>query len=63
VNLPIRYSRTPIADPVAAPTVGQHTEAVLRELLGYADEQLARLAEAGTFGEAVARSSPQDVKV
>ena len=63
VNLPIRYSRTPIADPVAAPTVGQHTEAVLRELLGYADEQLARLAEAGTFGADVARSSPQDVKV
>jgi len=63
VNLPIRYSRTPIADPVAAPAVGQHTEAVLRELLGYADEQLARLAEAGTFGEDVARSSPQDVKV
>jgi len=63
VNLSIRYSRTPIADPVAAPAVGQHTEAVLRELLGYADEQLARLAEAGTFGEDVARSSPQDVKV
>jgi crotonobetainyl-CoA:carnitine CoA-transferase CaiB-like acyl-CoA transferase len=62
VNLPIRYSRTPIADPVAAPAVGQHTEAVLRELLGYGDEQLARLAEAGTFGEDVARSSPQDVK-
>jgi crotonobetainyl-CoA:carnitine CoA-transferase CaiB-like acyl-CoA transferase len=62
VNLPIRYSRTPIADPVAAPAVGQHTEAVLRELLGYADEQLARLAEAGTFGEDVARSLPQDVK-
>ncbi len=63
VNLSIRYSRTPIADPVAAPAVGQHTEAVLRELLGYADEQLARLAEAGTFGADVARSSPQDVKV
>jgi crotonobetainyl-CoA:carnitine CoA-transferase CaiB-like acyl-CoA transferase len=63
VNLPIRYSRTPIADPVAAPAVGQHTAAVLRELLGYADEQLARLAEAGTFGADVARSSPQDVKV
>jgi crotonobetainyl-CoA:carnitine CoA-transferase CaiB-like acyl-CoA transferase len=63
VNLPIRYSRTPIADPVAAPAVGQHTETVLRELLGYGDEQLARLAEAGTFGADVARSSPQDVKV
>jgi crotonobetainyl-CoA:carnitine CoA-transferase CaiB-like acyl-CoA transferase len=63
VNLPIRYSRTPIVDPVAAPAVGQHTEAVLRELLGYGDERLARLAEAGTFGADAARASPQDVKV
>lgn len=54
VNLPIRYSRTPIVDPVAAPAVGQHTETVLRELLGYGDEQLARLAQAGAFGEAEA---------
>ena len=50
VSLPIRYSRTPVVDPVAAPAVGQHTKGVLRELLGYDDEQLARLAEAGTFG-------------
>jgi crotonobetainyl-CoA:carnitine CoA-transferase CaiB-like acyl-CoA transferase len=63
VNLPIRYSRTPIVDPVAAPAVGQHTEVVLRELLGYGDERLARLAEAGTFGADVARPSPKDVKV
>jgi crotonobetainyl-CoA:carnitine CoA-transferase CaiB-like acyl-CoA transferase len=51
VSLPIRYSRTPVVDPVAAPAVGQHTDGVLRELLGYDDEQLARLAEAGTFGD------------
>ena len=49
--LPIRYSRTPVADPVAAPAVGQHTREVLRGLLGYDDAQLARLAEAGAFGE------------
>jgi crotonobetainyl-CoA:carnitine CoA-transferase CaiB-like acyl-CoA transferase len=50
VNLPIRYSRTPIVDPVAAPAVGQHTDAVLRDLLGYDDGQLARLAAGGAFG-------------
>jgi crotonobetainyl-CoA:carnitine CoA-transferase CaiB-like acyl-CoA transferase len=50
VNLPIRYSRTPIVDPIAAPAVGQHTEDVLREVLGYDDDRLGRLAEAGTFG-------------
>jgi crotonobetainyl-CoA:carnitine CoA-transferase CaiB-like acyl-CoA transferase len=62
VNLPIRYSRTPIVDPVAAPAVGQHTEDVLRELLGYEDEQLALLAKSGTFGVDAARPSSQDVE-
>jgi benzylsuccinate CoA-transferase BbsF subunit len=31
----------------AAPDLGQHTEAVLRELLGYDDQALRRLADAG----------------
>jgi crotonobetainyl-CoA:carnitine CoA-transferase CaiB-like acyl-CoA transferase len=63
VNLPIRYSRTPIVDPVAAPAVGQHTEGVLRELLGYDNDRLARLAEAGTFGAEATRPLRQDVKM
>lgn len=50
VRLPIRYSRTPIADPVAAPAVGQHTAEVLRELLGYDDDRLADLARSGALG-------------
>jgi crotonobetainyl-CoA:carnitine CoA-transferase CaiB-like acyl-CoA transferase len=50
VRLSIRYSRTPVADPVAAPTVGQHTGEVIREILGYDEERLARLSEAGAFG-------------
>jgi crotonobetainyl-CoA:carnitine CoA-transferase CaiB-like acyl-CoA transferase len=57
VALPIRYSRTPVADPVAAPAVGQHTNAVLRDLLGYDEQRLVRLAEAGAFGEAHRASS------
>jgi crotonobetainyl-CoA:carnitine CoA-transferase CaiB-like acyl-CoA transferase len=51
VALPIRYSRTPVADPVAAPDVGQHTDAVLRDLLGYDEDRLVRLGEAGAFGD------------
>jgi crotonobetainyl-CoA:carnitine CoA-transferase CaiB-like acyl-CoA transferase len=51
VALPIRYSRTPVADPVAAPDVGQHTDAVLRDLLGYDEDRIVRLAEAGAFGD------------
>ncbi len=52
VALPIRYSCTPVADPVAAPAVGQHTNAVLRDLLGYDEKRVARLAAAGAFGVA-----------
>ncbi|MGY4478711.1 CaiB/BaiF CoA transferase family protein [Bradyrhizobium sp. USDA 3364] len=59
VNLPIRYSKTPIVDPVAAPAVGQHTENVLQELLGYDVAEIARLAAGGAFGS---RSSRQDAK-
>jgi crotonobetainyl-CoA:carnitine CoA-transferase CaiB-like acyl-CoA transferase len=50
VALPIRYSRTPVVDPVAAPAVGEHTGEVLRDLLGYDQARLAKLAEAGAFG-------------
>lgn len=56
VNLPIRYSETPIVNPVAAPMVGQHTEAVLRELLGYDASRLSQLAESGAFGALPAQS-------
>jgi crotonobetainyl-CoA:carnitine CoA-transferase CaiB-like acyl-CoA transferase len=51
VRLPIRYSRTPIEDPVAAPSVGQHTHEVLRDLLGYDEDRLTQLADAGALGD------------
>jgi crotonobetainyl-CoA:carnitine CoA-transferase CaiB-like acyl-CoA transferase len=60
--LPIRYSRTPVVDPVAAPAVGQHTGEVLRNLLGYSDDQLARLADAGAFGELQRKSARSEVQ-
>jgi crotonobetainyl-CoA:carnitine CoA-transferase CaiB-like acyl-CoA transferase len=50
VSLPIRYSRTPVVDPVAAPDVGQHTGEVLREVLGYTDDRLKHHRDAGAFG-------------
>ncbi len=53
IESPIRLGLTPIADPVAAPLLGQHTEAVLRKTLGYDDARIAALAEAGVFGTAV----------
>ncbi|KIZ40394.1 MULTISPECIES: CoA transferase [Rhodopseudomonas] len=59
VASPIRYSGTPLVDPVSAPTVGQHTETVLRELLGYDDAGLAEHAAAGAFGAEAPPASPQ----
>jgi crotonobetainyl-CoA:carnitine CoA-transferase CaiB-like acyl-CoA transferase len=50
ISLPIRYSGTPVVDPVAAPSVGQHTDHVLRDLLGYDDKRMASSADAGAFG-------------
>ena len=44
-------SLTPVVDPVAAPLLGEHTKDVLRKTLGYDDDRLARLAEAGAFGK------------
>ena len=52
-----RHAVKGIADPVAAPAVGQHTESVLRELLGYDDRRMASLAEAGAFGPNAPRGS------
>lgn len=61
VRLPIRYSRTPVVDPVAAPAVGEHTEEVLRELLGYHDDHLNALRSAGTFGPDAARPATAEI--
>jgi crotonobetainyl-CoA:carnitine CoA-transferase CaiB-like acyl-CoA transferase len=50
IEQPIRLGLTPVADPVAAPLLGEHTAAVLRKTLGYDDGRIAALAEAGVFG-------------
>lgn len=47
---PWRFSETPVADPKAAPRVGEHTLEVLREVLGYDQVRLKQLADAGAFG-------------
>lgn len=48
--LPIRYAQTPLADPVPAPSVGQHTAQVLRDWLGVENERFEELSAAGAFG-------------
>lgn len=49
---PIRYSHTPLADPIAAPSVGQHTKEVLTDWLALSESELDRLGQAGAFGAA-----------
>jgi crotonobetainyl-CoA:carnitine CoA-transferase CaiB-like acyl-CoA transferase len=58
VNLPIRYSATPLADPVAAPTVGQQTGEILRSVLSYSEAQIASLLEDGVVGGVIAAPVP-----
>jgi crotonobetainyl-CoA:carnitine CoA-transferase CaiB-like acyl-CoA transferase len=45
----IELTRTP-PDPHHVPAMGQHTEQVLREVLGYDDERIARLRSTGALG-------------
>lgn len=47
---PIRYARTPMVDPVPAPTIGQHTREVLHDVLGWTFDKVAQMAQSGAFG-------------
>jgi crotonobetainyl-CoA:carnitine CoA-transferase CaiB-like acyl-CoA transferase len=53
----VRLSDTPGSVRHAAPLLGQHTDEVLRERLGLADEELDRLRRAGAIGPPRASSS------
>ena len=43
VSSPMKLSATPVRNDVAPPLLGQHTDAVLGELLGYSDEKIQQL--------------------
>jgi crotonobetainyl-CoA:carnitine CoA-transferase CaiB-like acyl-CoA transferase len=48
---PLRYLEETLPEPTKAPTVGEHTDAVLRDLLGWSDARIAEARAAGAFGE------------
>ena len=45
VASPMRMSATPVRYDAAPPTLGQHTEQILQEILGYSEEQLSQLRD------------------
>ncbi len=47
IGSPLKFSETPVVDPVAPPLLGQHTEEVLRTVLDMEPEQVAKLRESG----------------
>ncbi len=44
---PVKFSETPIQYRMAPPTLGQHTDEILREVLGCDEGEIAALADAG----------------
>ncbi len=49
-NTPVKLSRTPGGIKGASPAAGEHTDALLHELLGLQDDEIARLREAEAIG-------------
>ena len=49
VTSPIKYSETPVVDPVAPPLLGEHTDVVLTELLDMSAADIATLRDAGVI--------------
>ncbi|MBK6855343.1 MAG: CoA transferase [Microthrixaceae bacterium] len=47
---PIKFLDVEMPTPTKAPTVGQHSEEVLRQVLGYDDEHISALRDAGALG-------------
>jgi crotonobetainyl-CoA:carnitine CoA-transferase CaiB-like acyl-CoA transferase len=47
VSSPIKLSRTPVRRDLPPPTMGQHTDQILREVLQYDDARIAELRSAG----------------
>ena len=50
LGFPVHFVGEELPPPGRAPTVGQHSEQVLRELLGFDQEKIAALRQAGVLG-------------
>jgi crotonobetainyl-CoA:carnitine CoA-transferase CaiB-like acyl-CoA transferase len=48
---PLKFIGETLPVPTKAPTAGEHTETVLREVLGWDESQIAKARDAGAFGK------------
>ena len=49
IGSPLKMSETPVSYINAPPTLGQHTDEILEELLGISEKERAALAEKGVI--------------
>ncbi|WP_460475291.1 CaiB/BaiF CoA transferase family protein [Bordetella tumulicola] len=56
---PVSFSLTPTADPQVSPSVGEHTDIVLKSVLGYGNDVVEQLRQEGTFGESLVDGAAQ----
>jgi crotonobetainyl-CoA:carnitine CoA-transferase CaiB-like acyl-CoA transferase len=52
LSFPVKFQGETLPDPERAPTVGQHSDVVLREVLGYSEEKIQALEQSGALGKA-----------
>ncbi|MXN65462.1 CoA transferase [Stappia sp. GBMRC 2046] len=55
VRNPIRYSKTPVSCDTAPPALGQHTQEVLKSVLGLSDEEIIALEASGAIEQRKAK--------
>ena len=54
-GFPIHLSETPVERFAGAPTLGQHNEAILRDLLGYSEYEYTALLSTGVVADSPPR--------
>jgi crotonobetainyl-CoA:carnitine CoA-transferase CaiB-like acyl-CoA transferase len=49
VGAPVKLSRTPVGSEIPSPDLGEHTDQVLRDMLGLGEQEIRELKEEGVI--------------